>query len=132
MSVSLFAPPALVETEVYASLPDELRVPSRIASGFADAASVFITGTDAIMITAARSTAINLFNPDLCMPFIISSFPNILTALYCSFLLSVRIYIRPHTNHRRQGASERHDLLRQGDRKSQGGQHNGQGQGRRR
>jgi gluconolactonase len=36
MSVSLFAPPALVETEVYASLPDELRIPSRIASGFAE------------------------------------------------------------------------------------------------
>lgn len=32
----LFAPPAPVETEVYASLPDELRAPSKVATGFAE------------------------------------------------------------------------------------------------
>ena len=36
MSAALYAPPDVVETEVYASLPDELRRPSCIASGFAE------------------------------------------------------------------------------------------------
>lgn len=36
MSVSLFAPPVLIEAEPYAALPDELRMPSKIASGFAE------------------------------------------------------------------------------------------------
>ncbi len=36
MSLSLYAPPPLVETEVYATLPDELRKPSTIALGFAE------------------------------------------------------------------------------------------------
>ena len=34
--MSLFPPPEMIETEVYASLPDELRIPSRIAKGFAE------------------------------------------------------------------------------------------------
>ncbi len=36
MSASLFAPPALIGTEEYAALPDELRASSRIGSGFAE------------------------------------------------------------------------------------------------
>ncbi len=36
MPASLFAPPALIETEVYAELPPELRAPSKIARGFAE------------------------------------------------------------------------------------------------